>query len=231
MKITVTRFDPSQDASPYEQSFEVPYRDNITALEALMHIYENEEPIAFDSSCHGRSCGRCAMMVDGEPKLACITPLTDGAHDIAPLEGYPVLHDLIVDKTQRHLATSARYNRVRFDDMNRDEINQFDMGAQEKVYSIEWCTRCGRCSSVCPAMQTSADYVGPMTMLATAYRYYDPYDQADRVVQAVQDGLYRCILCGQCTEVCDSPEIDHLTYWNDLRAAAEQRGLKPRYAK
>ena len=44
MKITVTRFDPSQDASPYEQSFEVPYRDNITALEALMHIYENEEP-------------------------------------------------------------------------------------------------------------------------------------------------------------------------------------------
>ena len=115
--------------------------------------------------------------------------------------------------------------------MNRDEINQFDMGAQEKVYSIEWCTRCGRCSSVCPAMQTSADYVGPMTMLATAYRYYDPYDQADRVVPAVQDGLYRCILCGQCTEVCDSPEIDHLTYWNDLRAAAEQRGLKPRYAK
>ena len=65
-----------------------------------------------------------------------------------------------------------------------------------------------------------------MTMLATAYRYYDPYDQADRVVQAVQDGLYRWILCGQCTEVCDSPEIDHLTYWNDLRAAAEQRGLK-----
>ena len=115
--------------------------------------------------------------------------------------------------------------------MNRDEINQFDMGAQEKVYSIEWCTRCGRCSSVCPAMQTNADYVGPMTMLATAYRYYDPYDQADRVVQAVQDGLYRCILCGQCTEVCDSAEIDHLTYWNDLRAAAEERGLKPRWAK
>ena len=49
--------------------------------------------------------------------------------------------------------------------------------------------------------------------------------------QAVQDGLYRCILCGQCTEVCDSAEIDHLTYWNDLRAAAEERNLKPRWAK
>lgn len=171
MKITVTRFDPSQDAAPYDQTFEVPFTDKMTALEALMYIYENEEPIAFDYACHGRSCGRCAMMVDGEPKLACITPLTDMAHDIAPLEGYPVLHDLIVDKTQRHLATSARYNRVRFDDLNRDEINQFDMESQEKVYSIEWCTRCGRCSSVCPAMQTSADYVGPMTMLATAYRY------------------------------------------------------------
>ena len=103
MKITVTRFDPSQDAvSLRAEHSKCPIADNITALEALMHIYENEEPIAFDYSCHGRSCGRCAMMVDGEPKLACITPLTDGAHDIAPLEGYPVLHDLIVDKTQRH---------------------------------------------------------------------------------------------------------------------------------
>ena len=48
MKITVTRFDPSQDAAPYDQTFEVPFTDKMTALEALMYIYENEEPIAFD---------------------------------------------------------------------------------------------------------------------------------------------------------------------------------------
>lgn len=39
MKITVTRFDPSQDAAPYDQTFEVPFTDKMTALEALMYIY------------------------------------------------------------------------------------------------------------------------------------------------------------------------------------------------
>ena len=61
MKITVTRFDPSQDAAPYDQTFEVPFTDKMTALEALMYIYENEDPIAFDYACHGRSCGRRAQ--------------------------------------------------------------------------------------------------------------------------------------------------------------------------
>lgn len=89
MKITVTRFDPSQDASPYEQSFEVPYRDNITALEALMHIYENEEPIAFDYSCHGRSCGRCAMMVDGRAQAGLHYPFDRWGPRYRPARGLP----------------------------------------------------------------------------------------------------------------------------------------------
>lgn len=230
MKIEITRFDPSQDTQSYRQSFEVPHHDKMTALEALMYVYENEEPIAFDYSCHGRSCGRCAMMIDGEPKLACITPIDDTNHKFAPLDGYRVLHDLIVDKTQRHEVTSQLYNRVRFDDLDKEQMNSFDMSVQAKIYSIEWCIRCGRCSSVCPAMKGRGDYVGPMTMLATAYRHYDPYDQADRVVEAVRDGLYRCIMCGQCTDICNSQEVDHLSYWQDLRTAAEERSLKPRYA-
>ena len=231
MQITVTRFDPALDAAPYQQTFEVPWHEHITALEALMHIYENDAPIAFDYSCHGRSCGRCAMMVDGEARLACISPLEDADHTIEPLPGYPVLHDLVIDKTRRQRETAQRYNRIRFDDLDKDEINTFDMAIQEQVYGIEWCTRCGRCTAVCPAVQEHPDYVGPMTMLANAYRFYDPHDQADRIVQAVQDGLYRCIMCGKCTEVCDSHEVDHLRYWNDLRAAAEERGLVPRYAQ
>ena len=105
MKITVTRFDPSQDAAPYDQTFEVPHTDKMTALEALMYIYENEEPIAFDYACHGRSCGRCAMLVDDEPKLACITPIDDSDHTMAPLPGYPVLHDLKVANTRRQKYT------------------------------------------------------------------------------------------------------------------------------
>ncbi len=64
-------------------------------------------------------------------------------------------------------------------------------------------------------------------MIAIANRFYDPYDQGDRVVQAVQNGLWECIECGMCDTVCKALEIDHLSVWKDLRTAASAEGLKP----
>jgi succinate dehydrogenase/fumarate reductase iron-sulfur protein len=226
MNITVVRFDPTRDKEPYEVSYEVPYFERITALEALMYIYENYEPIAFDYSCHGRSCGRCGMMVDGEPKLTCIAPISDGTHVIAPLSGFPVIRDLIVDQSELQKLTSQLYNRVQTHVLSKEEINTFDMANHEKIFQISWCTRCGRCTSICPAVAVNPEFIGPMSMLATAYRFYDINDDADRVAEAFNNGLASCILCGQCTDVCTSKELDHVTYWSDLIAAAQERGMK-----
>lgn len=67
MKITVKRYDPSKDNAPYDVTYEVPHDDEyMTLLQALVYIHENEEPLAFDFSCRGRMCGRCAMMLDGK---------------------------------------------------------------------------------------------------------------------------------------------------------------------
>ena len=68
-------------------------------------------------------------------------------------------------------------------------------------------------------------------MLAVALRYYDTYDQADRVVEAVSKGLYHCTLCGICDQVCPRYEIKHVEAWKALRAEAEKLGLKPSYAE
>ena len=78
MKITVKRYDPSKDNAPYETTYEVPHDDEyMTLLQALVYIHENEEPLAFDFSCRGRMCGRCAMMLDGEPAWSpCLTART-----------------------------------------------------------------------------------------------------------------------------------------------------------
>lgn len=62
-------------------------------------------------------------------------------------------------------------------------------------------------------------------MVAIALRHYDPYDQGDRVAEAVQEGMWNCIMCGKCDEVCPAREIRHVDTWTELRAIATERGL------
>ena len=45
-------------------------------------------------------------------------------------------------------------------------------------------------------------FAGPTQMIAIGLRFYDPYDQGDRVVEAVQNGLFNCIQCGTCLSAC-----------------------------
>jgi heterodisulfide reductase subunit C len=68
-------------------------------------------------------------------------------------------------------------------------------------------------------------------MIAIAYRFLDPLDQGDRVMEAVSNGMYRCIMCGKCDELCVQQDIDHLELWRTLRDAAAKRGIVPSYAK
>lgn len=228
MKLIIKRYDPAKDAAPYDVEYEVPVNgEYMTLLEGLMYIYENCDPIAFDFACRGRLCGRCAMMMDGEPVLACVEPLKEGTHTVEPLTGQPVVRDLIVDKSRAHARLAETYNRVRVSPIEEEEFQTFDMQHNDDLKDMEHCCRCQVCTAGCPAKQANPDYVGPSQMVAIAFRHFDPYDQGDRIVEAVQGGLWDCLMCGKCDEYCNALEIDHLGIWQKLRDEAEARGLKP----
>lgn len=228
MKITVKRYDPSKDAAPYDATYDVPHSgdDYMTALEALVYIHENIEPLAFDYACRGRMCGRCAMTVDGTPCLACVHVIDDSSHEIAPLEGLPVVKDLIVDKSKIQAEISNSYRRVRIEPLDLEDLQTYNMEDADDIAAIQYCARCQVCTAGCPArMVKGSDYIGPSHMLALAYRHFDPYDQADRLTEAVQGGLWSCTMCGTCTENCSQIEIDHVSIWQKLRDEATGRGL------
>ncbi len=234
MKITVQKYDPSIDDAPYDIDYDVEWHEHISLLEALVAVDEGfDEGIAFDYTCRGRMCGRCSCMLDGEPVNACWKILEDKDYRVSPLEGHPIVRDLMVDKSDTWASLSRFETRVwpkeeTDDDVLLAAIPEDDMETYHKVHDLEWCARCLCCNAICPAYNMEGTkFLGPAGFRVLAYRYYDPYDQGDRVMEAVQGGLFNCILCGQCDDVCPADEIDHVGFMQDLMDAAEARGLKP----
>ncbi len=236
MKLNVFKFDPSVDKEPYFVSGEIPYVEGMTGLRALMYFDENVAHVNYDHSCRARACGRCAMMLNGRPTLICTEFLEDKEYTIEPLKGFRVIRDLIVDKHSLDEQLTGVYDRIRLEPFNAETIKfdpaTYDEKTKMLIYGWEYCCRCGVCNAACPTMDLHLDdFIGPAGMLAIAYRHMDPLDKGDRVVEAVSKGLYHCIQCGMCDQVCASSDIDHAQAWKILRDAAEARGLKPSYAQ
>ena len=166
------------------------------------------------------------MMIDGAPALACWKPLEPGEHTFEPLPGFPVIKDLIVDRS------SARQQFINVD----NSIKTVDpiVTLKDIDYDLYWetlerlnmCRECMQCYVVCPAVKTSRRFAGPGAMAQIAQRVLDGEDQSDRIGQAVFYGLWDCDLCGACMSVCPSG-IKHVDLFSLMQAAAAERGLVP----
>lgn len=227
----VYRFDPTTDDKPYYKEYIVPWQedesDMMTGLQVLHYIYENIEPIVYDYNCRGSICGRCGMVIDGVARLACYTKLSPGEHTFEPLHGFPVIRDLMVDKNsamQKFVETHVAKKTL--NPVTKSEDIDYDL-YWNTLERLNNCRECMICYDVCAALKVNDhDYIGPGAMMQVAFRHVDPYDEADRVAQAVDSGLFKCVMCGSCDIVCPA-QIPHVKLLSMLRDAATERGLKP----
>ena len=227
----VFRYDPSMDDEPYYKEYEVPWQEDesgfMTGLQVLHYIYENMEPIVYDYNCRGSICGRCSMVIDGKPVLACYTKLKPGHHTFEPLEGAPIIRDLMIDRKptmQKFVETQVAKKTL--NPVTKSENIDYDL-YWNTLERLNNCRECMLCYDVCPALKVGGgDYVGPGGMMQIAFRHLDPYDEADRVEQAVHSGLWKCVMCGSCEIVCPA-QIPHLSLLQRLRDDATARNLKP----
>ena len=76
--IEVSRYRPEIDAKPWLQSFQVEWTQDMSVLDALAQIKDEQAPeLAYRWSCRMEVCGSCGMVINGEPKLACSTFVRD----------------------------------------------------------------------------------------------------------------------------------------------------------
>ncbi len=98
--VKVFRFDPSVETEPRYQSYEVPFIEGMSAMDALDYIYQNlDGTIAYydHAGCSLGICARCTGRVNGKGGLLCQT-LVIGDVCLEPASADNVIKDLVTER-------------------------------------------------------------------------------------------------------------------------------------
>jgi len=195
-------------------TFEVTTQRWTTVLDALLYVKAYKDAsIGIRYSCRMASCGSCGMMINGKPRLACYTKVTELDDDVIkcePLSNFPHVRDLVTDFSEffRHHKDIKPYIMNREADLNGGKkLSEFIQTPQDldRYLQFSYCIKCGLCYSACPTAATDAKFPGPQA-LAQAYRYSaDTRDNGSRERSTIIDdkhGIWRCHFAGSCSSVC-----------------------------
>ena len=209
--ITVTRYDPEKDSQPYEQSYSVPYREEMVVLDAINHIKDHiDGTLSFRWSCRMGVCGSCGMTVNGVPKLTCAVFLKDyypNEIKVAPLANFPIIRDLVIDMSDfMDKLQEVKPWMIRDEEKPVSEgehLQSPDELAQFRQFSM--CINCMLCYAACPVYGNDSSFIGPAA-IALAHRYdMDSRDQGQEERAPIigsHEGIWECTFVGECSEVC-----------------------------
>lgn len=154
----------SSDDKPYEQSFLYESEGSADTVAAFLISVNKDlkDPISWECSCLQKKCGACAMVINGRPCLACDCKLSDiqinGKIRIEPLRKFPVIRDLICDRSVlwENLKSIRAWAE---DDVKLKEDKDailFDSGK---------CLQCGCCLEICPNFCSGGKFMGMSAMV------------------------------------------------------------------
>jgi len=214
------------NATSYWEEMEMPYAPSHNVVSALMYLREHPinirgervEPVVWDSNCMEEVCGACSMLVNGVPRQACAALIDDLEQPIVlePMTKFPLVRDLIVDRTKMFAALQKVKAWVEVDgtwDLRRHPP-LVSPGKQAVRYLFSRCMTCGCCMEACPQFNDGSEFIGPAPLGAVFLHNAHPtgaFQKEDRL-HAIMDegGLSDCGNAQNCVKVCpkDIPLTD-----------------------
>ena len=74
---------PARTRAPHWQDYRIEATPGMTVLDGLWKIKELHAPtLAWRSSCRMGVCGSCGMLINGRPRLACNTQISELGTDV-----------------------------------------------------------------------------------------------------------------------------------------------------
>ncbi|MGA2225626.1 MAG: 2Fe-2S iron-sulfur cluster-binding protein [Syntrophobacteraceae bacterium] len=149
VELKICRYDPEKDTSPYFQELAVSIEGNRTVLDALLLAWEQDPTLSFRRSCRSAICGSCAIVINGQPALACQTLIrkaaaNGGALTLGPLSHFRQLKDLVVDLEPLFDSLKAAVPWLLLSDRYSGRM---DPDAVGKIENPATCILCGICQA------------------------------------------------------------------------------------
>ena len=103
IRVKVFRCDPSVDQSPRYQSYDVPFTEGMSAMNALDYIYQNlDSTLAYydHAGCCLGICARCTGKINGKAGLFC-QAIVEGDISLEPTATSAIIKDLVVKRKEK----------------------------------------------------------------------------------------------------------------------------------
>ena len=183
----------------------VPYRKHMRVLDALNWIAEHDaSDLAYRWFCGSKMCGTCAVRMNGREVLACWEAVEPDM-TIEPLRNLPVIRDLVIDRApfdRKVEALEPWIERPAPYPGFPEPLGHKQMKNASKALD---CIGCLCCYSACPviALGDLTDFAGPAPLVQLGQTALDPRNDPAKVGRTLaRTGIFNCVSCYKCEEVC-----------------------------
>ena len=178
-------------------------------------VQQGKTPVAFDYDCREGICGSCSLTINGCPHgphtgtAVCqlhLRSFKDGQEiGIEPFMGFPVLQDLIVDRSSLdRIIQKGGYISLNTGQAPPANTQPVAKNKAEEAFSHAACIGCGACVSVCKNNSASLFVSAKISHLSLL-----PQGQPERKTRALKmiqqmkkEGFGHCSNTGACSEAC-----------------------------
>lgn len=206
----------------YWEEFELELKQSMNIISALLEVQKNPvnrqgqrvTPVVWEQGCLEEVCGSCSMLINGKPRQACTALIHNIIHEtksrtitLAPFTKFPLVRDLIVDRTLMFDNLKKVKAWVDVDGaFNRGPGPKIDQKTQEVMYALSTCMTCGCCVESCPQSNDHSKFVGPQVISQVRLFNLNPtgkMQKADRLRPLMQEGgISDCGNAQNCVRVC-----------------------------
>lgn len=164
-KIEILR-QKTSGSEPYRETLEftTEYEGETVATMLEKLNAEREDEIKWECNCLQKKCGACAMVINGKPRLACDTKLSEFGNktiSLEPLKKFPTVCDLMVDR-------SAMFENLKALGVWLENNAAHSEKRTEIAYEASRCLQCGCCLEVCPNFMIDGGFFSAAAITASS---------------------------------------------------------------